>query len=94
MYTLILFQVKQKVQQISAPALLIWMKFVTSLIKPCRLLNTIHKKDILYAELSHFDVISFKETWLSDYQNSYSLHFDNYSVPYRKDMSTDNQGKF
>ncbi len=50
------------------------------------------KRDILCAELSHFDVVSFTETWLGNDVDSDCLDFPNYYKPFRKDRSTDNHG--
>lgn len=51
-----------------------------------------HKRDILQAELKHFDVLSFSETWLSDQIDSSSLIFENFAPPFRKDRNGDNHG--
>ena len=52
----------------------------------------LNKKDILYAELHHFDVVAFSETWLTNNTNNEDILFSNYHVPYRKDRSTDAHG--
>lgn len=51
-----------------------------------------HKKDILEGELQHFDILSFTETWLSNITDSSCIHFENYSIPFRKDRGGDNHG--
>ena len=51
-----------------------------------------NKKDILYAELLDFDIVSFTETWLGDNIKSDDILFDNFSRPFRRDRNTDNHG--
>ena len=51
-----------------------------------------NKKDILYAELHHFDVVAFSETWLTNNINDKDILFSNYHAPFRKDRSTDAHG--
>ncbi|MES9883416.1 MAG: reverse transcriptase family protein [Sedimenticola sp.] len=52
----------------------------------------LHKKDILYAELSDFDILCFTETWLSAEISSDDLLFTRYSVPFRQDRAADPHG--
>ena len=51
----------------------------------------IHKRDILFAELSEFDIIGFTETWLDDNVTLDLLRFDSY-IPFRRDRPGDKHG--
>ncbi len=50
------------------------------------------KLNQLYAELSHFDVITFSETWLSPDTSSNDILYSNYHAPFRKDRRDDSHG--
>ena len=43
----------------------------------------LNKKDILYADLHNFDVLSFTETWLKNSDDTVDLIFPSFHTPYR-----------
>lgn len=54
--------------------------------------SILNKSDILYAELNHFDVLAFTETWLDQSTSNTDLYFENYHNPFRQDRGTDRYG--
>ena len=46
----------------------------------------------LQRELSHFDLITLTETWLSENVSTDEIMFQNYQVPFRKDRITNSYG--
>lgn len=54
--------------------------------------SLMNKTDVLQAELSNFDILSFTETWLSDSISNSDIEFTSFKTPERKDRSTDNHG--
>ena len=51
-----------------------------------------HKKDILFAELRDFDIISITETWLGDNTSTDDIMFEHFCKPFRRDRVIDNHG--
>lgn len=51
-----------------------------------------HKLDILHAELKHFDILAFSESWLNNSVSSDDLMLPSYSCPERKDRICDTHG--
>ena len=54
--------------------------------------SLLNKIDLLQVELSHFDVIAFSETWLSQSIDDTDLKLLNYQSPFRKNRQTNNYG--
>ncbi|MES9903184.1 MAG: endonuclease/exonuclease/phosphatase family protein [Sedimenticola sp.] len=52
----------------------------------------LHKKDLLYSELSDFDILCFTETWLTDNTPSADLLYTHFKAPFRQDRATDAHG--
>ena len=50
------------------------------------------KMDLIQAELSHFDILSFSETWLSPNICNKDLELQHYQSPERKDRNNDSHG--
>lgn len=51
-----------------------------------------HKLDILYSELSAFDILTFSETWLNDSISSDELFLPSFHSPERRDRPSDSHG--
>ena len=51
-----------------------------------------NKLDVLFAELSNFDILAFSETWLHSAISTADLQLRSYHAPKRKDRVGDNHG--
>ena len=51
-----------------------------------------NKLDVLFAELSDFDILAFSETWLHSAISTADLQLQSYHSPERKDRVSDNHG--
>ena len=54
--------------------------------------NIFNKLDVLFAELSDFDILAFSETWLHSAISTADLQLQSYHSPERKDRVSDNHG--
>ena len=54
--------------------------------------SLLHKLDLLAAELTPFDIITFSETWLSDSINNDQLFIPGFCLPVRRDRTQNAHG--
>ena len=48
-------------------------------------MNIIPNLDLIAAEYTDFDILSFTESWLKDTNTADSIELFNYQIPFRKD---------
>jgi hypothetical protein len=54
--------------------------------------SIIPKLDLIAAEYTDFDILSFTESWLKDTNTADSIELLNYQIPFRKDGGGDKKG--
>ena len=54
--------------------------------------SIIPKLDLIAAEYTDFDILSFTESWIKDTNTADSIELLNYQIPFRKDGDGNNKG--